>query len=103
MSILDQLRQWRGRWRPAESSDHLDQCFTVVFGTPEGVETLDYLIATYYASVLDGGLEGPSYAKLAEDNGKRQMMTDILQRIEAGRQPKRIEQEAEVIFDARRH
>ena len=103
MSLFDQLKQWRARWTPEPRSDHLDQCFAFTFGTPEGVDVLDYLVYTYYANVLDGGLEGPTYAKLAEHNGKRAVVTDILQRIEAGRQPKRDETEAEVIFDARRH
>lgn len=102
MSITDQLKAWRQRWQPEPLNDNaLNENFALTFGTYSGTRVLDYLVATYFVNVLDGGAPGPAHAKLAEHNGQRAVVQDILARVEAGQNPVTENQQPEETFDAR--
>lgn len=102
MSIIDHLKAWRRRWQPEPLEDHaLNENFSLAFGTYSGTKVLDYLVATYFVNVLDGGAPGPTHAKLAEHNGQRAVIQDILARMEAGQIPATEQQQPMEAFDAR--
>jgi hypothetical protein len=83
MSILQQLKAWRGRWNPKSrenGDDDLNRAFASV-----PTQVLDYLMETYFKPLEFIGQ--PSTIKLAERNGQQVMLVDILTRVDIGRHP----------------
>ncbi len=87
-ALIAIVRQWRKRWRPEPiERREIDMACANVFSSLEGEKVIDYLLETYFIAPLDGGAEGPTAIKLAEANGGRLVIRDILERIDRGRQP----------------
>ena len=99
MSILEQLKGWRARWRvepPDVEEGHRILCraFAVTFSSQNGKVCFDYLIENYFKPLEFVGTV--DLGKLAERNGQQLLMIDVMQKVDEGNHPAAFEPERSI-------
>jgi len=91
--------QWLNRlWQPGKAEKELIDAFGQTFEAHAGRVVLNYLLDTYYCTVL----VGREAIHLAEHSGQRSVVHDILQKLDQYREPQKYEtKEPEVLTDVR--
>ncbi len=87
-SILNQIKQWRSRWKPQteeSADDELNRAVASCLSGVHGERVRDHLIETYMTALE---FIGPYDAlALAERNGQQKLVVNLLKRYDIGMHP----------------